>query len=276
MAGTNENSEATRKATSDSVSVAEAVLLAQVADRLTSLEAKIAATSEIKSARTSWLLELVKLVFGGWPVLGLIFLLLFYGPLREALQAIPDKVRSADEIGLPGVSLKSTLRSEASRSGMGALAETLPYLSPGAVELLLRTEGNKRYGLAPLSTNEKNEVVKIWLPSGQQLEVIDELERAGLAEIKSESRNGSWQAGVVAARSAIQDFKKKYPGRSFQDTGSRDREAWDLEQPVARNHYHDLRIFWGTTDLGKQAVEVIIRAVATSLAEKSTPKAKTQ
>src|SRR5437763_1732689 len=81
-------------------------------------------------------LDLCKVVFGGWPALGFLFLLLFYSPLRDALNAIPDKVRTADEIGVLGVSLKSTIRAEAARIGESKLSDTIPRLSSSAIELL--------------------------------------------------------------------------------------------------------------------------------------------
>lgn len=109
-------------------SVALAISLRDMAQRLASVEEKFDKNRNPKPSKGPFLVELFKVIFGGWPVLGFLFLLLFYAPLRDALNAIPDKVRNAAEFGAFGVSLKSTFQVEAAKLGAGKLSETIPGL----------------------------------------------------------------------------------------------------------------------------------------------------
>src|ERR1700730_4577022 len=119
-----------------------AVALRDVAQRLLSVEETINKNRESAWRKGRGFVEICRGVFGGWPALGFLFLLLFYTPLREALNAIPEKVKTAQEIGVLGVSLKSTIQVEAAKLGASALSETIPRLSNAAIELLLRAPRN--------------------------------------------------------------------------------------------------------------------------------------
>lgn len=105
--------------------------------KLTSIETKL---SESINPIMLSIVELIKSVLLGWPALGIIFLLLFQDPIGKILEVLPKKLLSANEIGIAGLSLKSTIKKEAQRSGMTDLSKTLPTLSPGAIELLLSIE----------------------------------------------------------------------------------------------------------------------------------------
>lgn len=247
------------------IAAAEAILLSQISERLTSLETQVIKAADSRPSKSPLILELSKIVFGGWPALGLVFLLLFFVPVRDALQAIPEKVRTADEIGLPGVSLKSTLRSEASKSGVEALGDTLPTLSQGAIELLLRTDRNTRYGLVSRSSDSEGRTIRVSFPSAQQLQLIGELEGKGLADVETDS-SGKQRRGVDSLRAAIEEFKKRHPGRGAAEFGSSDRDSWTLDTPIRGDLEKEIQVFWGATDLGKQAIDVIFRAVGSALA----------
>ncbi len=131
--------------------------LALISQRLSDVEALLKARpTESSSASKSWL-EFLKVLFSGWPAFGLLFMLLFYVPVRDAINAIPEKVKSADEIGVLGVSLKNTIRVEAEKVGAIQLSETLPTLSPAAVEFLLRA--SRDYN-ALVSFSKQSELLK--------------------------------------------------------------------------------------------------------------------
>ena len=245
---------------------AEAVLLAQLAERLTSLETKVTSAILLNRSPVFNMFELVKLVFTGWPAFGLVIVLLFYSPIREALHAIPEKVRSADEIGLVGISLKATVKSEAAKSGVAALGDLLPRLSAGAVELLIQSNKSESIGLTVWTNNKRGNVSMIWLPSDELLGRIGELEAAGFALTETTVRQGNLKTGLAAAKLALHDLKAKYPGTLRNDSTVPDRDVWLVNESTSSPRDENAHIYWRVSPLGKQASEVVVRAVATSLA----------
>jgi hypothetical protein len=241
-----------------------ASVLGQVGQRLTSIEASLAQGQKVKPPSSSVLLDLTKVLFGGWPAFGLLFLLLFHSPLREALNAIPEKVKAADEIGFPGVSLKSTLRVEAEKIGASRLSESLPSLSAAAVEMLLRSSRNYN-GLIAYGSGSSGLVERVWLPSEAAISTLDELQRQGLIEIESAGQVTN-SAGL---RAAVEDFKRKHVGRDAgRGTGAVDDAlVWELTPP---ERTETPRLSWRLTDLGKQAVDVVLKAVSQQLMPSAT------
>ena len=75
--------------------------------KLTSIETKL---SESINPIMLSIVELIKSVLLGWPALGIIFLLLFQDPIGKILEVLPKKLLSANEIGIAGLSLKSTIK----------------------------------------------------------------------------------------------------------------------------------------------------------------------
>src|SRR5262249_16870672 len=206
-------------------------------------------------------LELFKIVLGGWPAFGLLFMLLFYRPVRDAINAIPEKVRSADEIGVLGVSLKNTIRVEAEKIGAIQLSETLPTLSPAAVEFLLRgSRGfNSLLGYGP-DESDPRKVKAIWFPTEQTLKTLEELEAKKLIAVRLDS--GSGDDTVAKLRSAITTFRNEHPSTEGGYSGQ-EQVRLELRTPAAIT----LPNFnWRPTDLGKNAVNIILKAVSTQLA----------
>jgi hypothetical protein len=246
-------------------SPAALLTLGRVEQKIEQMAEALAAQSSSKPARPSFVLELSKIIFGGWPALGLIFVVLFYAPLRDALNAIPDKVKGAQEIGVLGVSLKSTIIAEAQRQGLTSLSTVIPTLSPEAIELLLR--GSKGYNSLTAYTKQENGGIdKVWLPAPKTLKALEELEAKELVSTQSRVR-GSNQAGVESLRRAIALFKQDNPGEEGS-YAAQDQIQWNLKTRKADGSDNRLDLSWGITDLGKQAVTLILRAVAVELSPK--------
>lgn len=241
---------------------AEAVLLVQLAERMTSLEAKVVSAVTPSRSPNFNVFELVKLVLTGWPAFGLIITILFYSPIREALHAIPEKVRSASEIGLVGISLKATVKSEAARSGLAALGDSLPRLSAGAVELLIQSSKSESIGLTVWTNNKRGNVSMVWLPSDTLLGRISELEAAGLASIEATDKQGSLKQGIAAATQALLALKAKYPGTLRNDSTVPDRDVWLVNESTSSARDENAHIYWRVSSLGRQASDVVVRAVS--------------
>jgi hypothetical protein len=239
--------------------VALAISLDQLGRRLSSLEAAVANT-KATDGRGGTLAELAKAALGGWPAFGLVFLVLFYSPLRDAIKAIPEKVKTADEITALGVSLKTSLKTEAERIGAVSLSQTLPSLSPAAVELLLRARPDSNSLVS--YTMDRDMISTVHWPSEQAFGTLEELERQGLVKTWASIGSGdSPREGVPALRSEIAAFRRNYPGS--EDLVARQGEvSWKLQRQQKLNAPI---LSWQLTDLGKKAVDVILRAVSIQL-----------
>jgi hypothetical protein len=241
-----------------------------MAQRLASVEGKLDKNHTAGSPKSVFFLELCKVIFGGWPALGLLFLLLFYSQLREALNAIPEKVKTAAEIGALGVSLRSTVQVEAAKLGAGNLSQTIPRLSGAAIELLLRAPRNSEslvmstYDVYEGDSKRASETVEF--PSSSEIEAISELQVQGLIELES----GQQKITGADARRIIDDFLKTHPGRELRSYRYA-RMVWEPTKRLGSNEYPP-SLMWQLSELGKKAVEVILRAVSTELAPQPSPK----
>ena len=232
------------------------VVLDHLATRIAGLEAQLSKRADASGGGMG--VEVLK-VLSAWPTFGLLFLVLFYVPLRDAIGAIPDKVKQAEQIELLGVSLKSTLRVEAQRIGAVGLSETLPALSPKAVELLLRAVPDREESLLSYSMNDRL-IERVWLPSSQMLDVLGEIEQKGLVTLIVRKQQ-SESTGTQAVRDAIAALRKERPGRERSGTDS-SRIEWELDRPQS---FQTPYFGWGLTDLGKKGVDVILSAVSSQL-----------
>jgi len=245
--------------------------LQHVGSRLSTIERQLESVNARPIGKSSGaIVELLKIAFGGWPALGFIFLLLFYTPLRDALNAIPEKVRAAEEIGVLGVSLKSTIKIEAARLGASSLSETIPTLSQAAIEQLLKAPKNPE-SLISYTPNSKQEYETFHFPSVLLVEALSELQAKGLVAIATDP-NGTRKLNGKQLADLVQSFRDMHPGRE-DGSFSSGRTSWTPTRPLPR----DTRIpmlTWEPTDLGKKAIDVVLRAVATELAPKPASKAK--
>ncbi|MFZ1219808.1 MAG: hypothetical protein WAO00_10970 [Chthoniobacterales bacterium] len=231
------------------------------------MEGKFEADLRAKPPKGSFLIEFFKVIFGGWPALGLLFLILFYAPLRDALNAIPEKVKNAAEVGAFGVSLKSTVQVEAAKLGAGNLSETIPRLSGAAIELLLRApRGTEALVVTRFYTSGDSQKESVEFPSSSYIEALSELQVQGLIELCSDD----CKITGVDARRIIDNFIKTHPG---QEIGSMRDEVmvWLLTKSLASKDPPPV-LNWRLTDLGTKAVGVILRAVSTELAPQPSPK----
>lgn len=239
--------------------------LGLISQRLSEVERHLKAKpADAASSSKTWL-EFAKVVLGGWPAFGLLFMFLFYSPIRDAINAIPEKVRSADEIGVMGVSLKNTIRVEAERVGAVQLSETLPALTPAAVEFLLR--GSRDYNSLvsySLDSSDPKLIAAIWLPSQQTIKILQELEAKKLVAIYL---NINQEAPVSDLLQAIEDLKRSYPTRDAGSFSDPDRVRLELQKPTK---LRPPNFNWKHTDLGKNAVSIIFKAVSAQLTPHST------
>ncbi|MDC0744703.1 hypothetical protein [Polyangium mundeleinium] len=215
----------------------------------------------------SLLLEYLKVVFGGWPALGFLFLLLFYTPLQAALTSIPEKVRTADEIHLAGVSLKSTIKSVAITQGVGPLADKLPQLSGDAIEFLLRAPRAERSLVSFTLSPDSSKWAEVHFPSERFLKALAQLEALGLVELfggfgKRERLDGAKLTQLSA------DFKTKLPGVEQSVPGS-DTITWKLAMPIPYADEAVPGLTWTLTSSGAQTVDLILKAVSAELARES-------
>jgi len=137
------------------------------------------------------------------------------------------------------------------------LSETLPSLSPYAVEFLLR--GSRDYNAMVAFNKEAGLLTEVWLPSDQTIGILEELEAKKLVTVQV-GLNGK-NDNAATLRQAVAEFKKKYPGRDAS-TGNEDQVHLVLLKPanVAEPPYS-----WRMTELGRNAVNIILKAVSSQL-----------
>jgi hypothetical protein len=240
--------------------------LGDIGKRLSTLEIRLDTLSSQVSKPGSLTLELFKVIFGGWSVLGFFFLVLFYSPLRDALNAFPEKVRSANEIGVLGVSFKSTIRVEAARLGESKLSETIPNLSQVSIQYLLQAPPPQHpEGLMSFTLNDqKDEFVAIVFPSQSVIAALSELQEKGLIKILDETNEARGIRGTEID-SYISKIKVSSPGN--EEIAPRDgRAIWHLRSPLTPTNTEMPMLRWERTELGDKAVGVILKAVAIELA----------
>jgi hypothetical protein len=242
------------------------IALRDVARHLGELEQKVEAQRQAASRRGAGFLEFLKILFSGWPAFALLFIVLFYFPLRDALNAIPDKVKSANEIGAWGVSLKSTIQAEAAKAGEIKLSESIPTLSSAAIELLLRAPRQPE-ALVSYSMDYQSQTTRVYFPSSSFISLLDELHTQGLVEM------GTWQGSYdltgTTLSEKIDQFRKQHPGTE-EARPNEGRVTWTLNTPLPKGT-RPPDFSWQLTDLGKKGVDVILRAVSTELAPKPKP-----
>jgi len=223
-----------------------------------------------RASVSSYALELIKVVFGGWPAFGLLFIVLFYAPLRDAINAIPQKVRDAEEIGVLGVSLKTTIRVEAEKIGALQLSETLPTLSPESVEFLLRGVAEQNSLLSfSLDSKDANLVTTLIVPTSKTISVLRELEAKKLIGIRIGP--SAKDESVRVLEQELTQIRSKYPSTPEPASDDTDRVRLRLLTPVS---FHPPALSWRQTDLGKSAVSVILKAVAAQLSPKASAQSK--
>lgn len=200
-----------------------------ISQRLVNLESKLASKNKDTDHKNKTIVEICKIIFSGWTVLGFVFLLLFYSPLRDALNAIPEKVRSADEIGVLGVSLKSTLRIEATKFGELSLSETIPTLSPSAIELLLRANPNPN-SLIRYSLDEQHRVSTIDFPDKLMLSDLFELQTKGLIIIYR-AFHDKIRLDIDDINTLLDEFRQSHPGNEVGSSFEK-YTLWELKDAI--------------------------------------------
>ncbi|HBR2043231.1 TPA: hypothetical protein L9M98_004671 [Klebsiella pneumoniae] len=235
------------------------LLLNDVSKRLSAIELSLSPSSNSEPSKPSLFIDILKILLGGWPAFGFIFLILFYFPLKDALNAIPAKVNSATEIGVMGISLKSTIQKEAEKLGSGYLSGAIPNLSTAEIKnLLLQTQSG--YGgliTTTANVNARDLTTAVYLPTKETIDAFIELKRKGLLEL-----NGDWKDTSDETYEIIEKFKSNHPGTKKPGESSAE-ERWSLSKP---DTIHDLpSLTWHITPLGKKAIEIIVQSVAKEL-----------
>lgn len=234
------------------------VLIRDVTTRLSRMENAMLRLREPKGkSRADYAMEALKVVSTGWPAFGLILLILFYVPLKEVVTTIPERLRTAQEINMPGMSLKMAIKTEAARAGDLSLSETIPSLSIASIELLLKIAATS--SIWAFTPNKDGHMQAVYYPSPESLKAFDELQQKGLVEIQESGKSIS----IAELSKMIDNWRRVHPGKE-EDAGP-ERRSWTPERPIAPGDLN--MVSYGLTAAGKRAREVIVSAVAMQLAQ---------
>ena len=192
--------------------------------------------------------------------------MLFYAPIRDALLSIPEKVRSAEEIKVAGLSLKSAVKIEAMRLGEVQLSEKLPKLTAEALEYLLAIppEGDQLWRFSP---DANDDYKTLWLADDGFMSIVGELEVLGLLKLQIQidptKRGPSNLKGISAsdAKAFLRSITLKYPGKRLD--GPRTLIGHAPTNPISRRELPTIP--YELTESGQRAKAVIVKAVAKQL-----------
>ncbi|NDZ12057.1 hypothetical protein C7T35_15370 [Variovorax sp. WS11] len=251
-------------------SVGIVIAMNDVGRRLAGIEASLASKQSDSPKSNTALLEVLKVLFGGWPAFALILLLLFYVPLRDALNEIPDKVRKARNISVGTISLQSTIKDEAVKLGTPNLANTVPRLSADATYMLLHAPADS-WGLIGMYERVKGEgYYSIELPNIAGFTALEELQRHQLIDLGGFVDDK--EVTLEQAAKALTEFRKSHPADEYQ-TKTKNRVRWVFHKHVPTTTVIP-SFTWELTPLGAKAVEVVASAVHAELQREQTPTEK--
>lgn len=239
-----------------------ALALQGIERRLDDVDERLGKVAAAGGSKENPVLAAAKVILGGWPAFGILFLILFYGPIHEAINAIPGKVRQADEIGILGLTLKSAIRKQAERIGASTLSETIPKLSREAIAKLLIAPAMDESLVSYSKRTDDGRFSEVHFPSPGFLKPLAELQEKDLVTLKVTLDEVSSPASEEQVEEAIARFKRDHPG--LESSWREDRATWRLDTPLDADRI--LRVSWALTGLGQKAVEVIVTAVAAELA----------
>jgi len=181
------------------------------------------------------LVELMKVLFGSWPAFAFIALILFYVPVRDALNAIPAKVRSADEIGLPGgFALQSTIDKVAAASGHVDQAKVIRALSNGAIQVLLQAPRGARSPISFVNTADGNQCSAFDLPADQMAQTVGELESKELVHVDGAIEGPRRPLDAKAIVELTRSIHSQCPGHA-QAAAHGDETEWMLNTPLPKS-----------------------------------------
>ena len=203
-------------------------------------------------------IEVAKLVIEGvralaWPVLVAVVLVVFNKPLREVVESFSTKFSQANKVSIGSLSLE--VEAKAREAGNPELGRQVGSLTAQAVQQLLRTPVSGDMIL--LSTSEYQGKREYGLPSPEVMTALKELEKKEFLRF----------------RKPLDPFLSELRRLPRSDTDRHDPErVWYLSS-VAANTSDDRRFRdqgYSLTDKGKQAVDTIVRAVASQLSSGAT------
>ncbi len=240
-------------------------LLITMERRLKNLELKLGKSERPGESVIAKSFELVKTIFTSWPALGFLFLILFFVPLRDTLNQLPQKIKSSTELNVTGIiTLKASISEEAVRQGASELSTTLPNLSDGALRNLLVRDSAGHGGLVShhMGGQGNKQIVAVSFPNKQTFDALDELRSLGLIELSGGEVSSSIRTNSYAI---FQLFKEKYPGEAGV-SDDKTKELWRLSKPLQLQSLNSPNISWKLTPLGSRAVDVVLQAIAKKLA----------
>ena len=234
-------------------------LLRALIERVAALE-KAVGDSPRQKGKLDTLGDVAKTLLSSWATFAILVILFFNGPLRDVLKALPDKIRYAQEIGVAGMTLKSTIQQVAVLQGVADVGKAIPAISSTGIQLLFRAprseEGILSYGGAGYD---------FFIPSDSTIAALQELADKGFVQLEGRVMGGNLKPlSGDDLPGLVRDIKQRYPGR--EEGGVREGKiTWRLATRLPPNAPHP-DIMWRLTDAGAAAVNVLITSVGTQLA----------
>lgn len=128
--------------------------------------------------RVNSYLDIIAKIFGlvSWPIVVLIFLLLFFSQIREMVSLLPEKFAKSNELSVAGL-LSLKIQEEAKATGNEELANIISGLSQEAIEELITLGGTRSYRIIGSGEEDSSGVEQEYYLSLSKYVIWRELER---------------------------------------------------------------------------------------------------
>lgn len=203
-----------------------------------------APAGEPRRDRLALLVELCKAL--SWPLLALLFFVMFYAPIRRTITVIPDKLERSARGNVWSFSWE--ISENARQLGGSSLALVVGNLSPTAIDVLINAPRHGGAGILGGYGGADQEQGYVF-PSHDRLEAFKELEAGQL--IQCDEPLSTWLQ-FLGTLPLMEDTSKVIPyGRVMILTGAL---TPDQKRRVDLHSYE-------LTPKGRQAVDAIVRAI---------------
>jgi hypothetical protein len=191
-------------------------------------------------------LDIIAKIFGlvSWPVVVLIFLLLFFSQIKEMVSLLPEKFAKSNELSVAGfLSLK--IQEEAKATGNEELASIISGLSQEAIKELITLGGTNSYRVMGSGRADANGVDQEYYLPLSKLAIWKELASRGLA--KSTVDLSDFEKYIYTLNPTVEDS-----GSLGVDVKNLSKEQRDK---LIDNHVE-------LTESGRRAYDIIIKVIS--------------
>lgn len=206
-----------------------------------------------------FVMDSMRASLGGWPVFGLVALIVFGSSLNSIAERLIERLKEASEVSTPYLSIKLVQAEVHRKYGFN-----LPPMTIGEVEVLLRSpEREATLIWFGASKEDKSIYSSIFFPDEGSLEVIKELVAKGLVTV----RGGVGAPKILNPSEidwSVQQIRKLHPG-DYSGEWKPGYSEWKLNSPIPQEPGPRVSLVWLRTESGEAAFDAIMEQITKEL-----------